>query len=383
MVTTKSNVDAIEVFAFLQKLVNLIEHYIVQLTEESLRDNYVLVYELLDEMVDYGIVLMTDPSIVRDFVTQKGLALFQKSRPDSLTLSNVLSWRPEGISHKKNEVYLDVIEKVNMLANSNGEMISCSVLGEILVKCYLSGMPELKLGLNDRAMLESHGKGLASSSPPVELGIGLIEIEDVKFHQCVQLPKFDQEKIISFIPPDGEFVLMSYRAVGSELKPLFWLECVVERQTEASIELFVLVRSQFKKRSAANNVEIVIPVPEDADSPRIKSNIGSYKYKPELNAIVWKIGYFPGGKEFSLSIKVGRPIMQREDLESVKRSSAENVFGIKKPISLSFELPYFTISGIQVRYLKIMEKSGYNALPWVRYITKNGLYQIRMPDRSY
>ncbi|KAI0323793.1 hypothetical protein GY45DRAFT_1376062, partial [Cubamyces sp. BRFM 1775] len=37
-----------------------------------------------------------------------------------------------------------------------------------------------------------------------------------------------------------------------------------------------------------------------------------------------------------------------------------------------FEIPYFTVSGIQVRYLKIVEKSGYQALPWVRYITQNG-----------
>ena len=44
------------------------------------------------------------------------------------------------------------------------------------------------------------------------------------------------------------------------------------------------------------------------------------------------------------------------------------------------EIPYFTISGLQVRYLKILEKSGYQALPWVRYITQNGDYQIRMSD---
>lgn len=29
-------------------------------------------------------------------------------------------------------------------------------------------------------------------------------------------------------------------------------------------------KSQFKKRSTANNVEIVIPVPEDADCPKFK-----------------------------------------------------------------------------------------------------------------
>lgn len=44
----------------------------------------------------------------------------------------------------------------------------------------------------------------------------------------------------------------------------------------------------------------------------------------------------------------------------------------RPPISIKFEIPYFTVSGIQVRYLKIVEKSGYQALPWVRYITQNG-----------
>ena len=44
----------------------------------------------------------------------------------------------------------------------------------------------------------------------------------------------------------------------------------------------------------------------------------------------------------------------------------------KAPITVKFEIPYFTVSGIQVRYLKIVEKSGYQALPWVRYITQNG-----------
>lgn len=29
------------------------------------------------------------------------------------------------------------------------------------------------------------------------------------------------------------------------------------------------------------------------------------------------------------------------------------------PIQIKFEIPYFTVSGVQVRYLKIVEKSGY------------------------
>ena len=43
----------------------------------------------------------------------------------------------------------------------------------------------------------------------------------------------------------------------------------------------------------------------------------------------------------------------------------------KRPINVKFEIPYFTVSGIQVRYLKIVEKSGYQALRELRGGTKD------------
>lgn len=33
----------------------------------------------------------------------------------------------------------------------------------------------------------------------------------MKFHQCVRLSRFENDRTISFVPPDGEFELMSYR----------------------------------------------------------------------------------------------------------------------------------------------------------------------------
>jgi hypothetical protein len=55
----------------------------------------------------------------------------------------------------------------------------------------------------------------------------------------------------------------------------------------------IKAKSQFKRRSTANNVEIVIPVPADADSPKFKTTIGSVKYAPEQNAITWTVKSFP------------------------------------------------------------------------------------------
>ena len=39
----------------------------------------------------------------------------------------------------------------------------------------------------------------------------------------------------------------------------------------------------------------------------------------------------------------------------------------------------FTASGLLVRFLKVFEKSGYQSVKWVRYLSKaNGTYQIRV-----
>lgn len=102
--------------------------------------------------------------------------------------------------------------------------------------------------------------------------------------------------------------------------------------------------------------------------PTPQASIGSVTYSPEQDAIVWTIKQFYGSREYRMRAHFGLPSISGE----------ENPDSWKKPIKVRFEIPYFTVSGIQVRYLKIIEKSGYVALPWVRYITQNGDYQLRM-----
>jgi len=36
-------------------------------------------------------------------------------------------------------------------------------------------------------------------------------MDDLKFHHCVDLNKFESDRAIEFTPPDGEFELMNYR----------------------------------------------------------------------------------------------------------------------------------------------------------------------------
>lgn len=70
--------------------------------------------------------------------------------------------------------------------------------------------------------------------------------------------------------------------------------------------------------------------------------------------------------------RLGRPSVKADDADEKDFSSL--------PIKVGFEIPYSTLSGLQVRYLKVTEKSGYTALPWVRYISQNGECSFRIPE---
>jgi len=129
----------------------------------------------------------------------------------------------------------------------------------------------------------------------------------------------------------------------------------------------IKAKSQFKQRSTANNVQITVPVPKNAATPKLKASFGTVKYAPEKDALLWTIKQFEGGKEH---------IMYAQFALSSTYGDDDQPTG-KPPITISFEIPYFTVSGIQVRYLKIIEKTGYQAQPWVRYITQSGDYQIK------
>lgn len=93
----------------------------------------------------------------------------------------------------------------------------------------------------------------------------------------------------------------------------------------------------------------------------------------EDKAIGWKSGVFDARPLWFAERSrgwVGHCVICRN--KRTNQLNVEQEVDKRAPITVKFEIPYFTVSGIQVRYLKIVEKSGYQALPWVRYITQNG-----------
>lgn len=129
-------------------------------------------------------------------------------------ITGQIDWRRDGIRYRKNEVYIDVLESVNILMSATGSVLRSDVTGQIVMKALLSGWPECKFGLNDKLIMDreaaSKAANAAAHHQPARRNAG-VEIDDCTFHRCVRLGKFDADRTITFIPPDGEFELMRYR----------------------------------------------------------------------------------------------------------------------------------------------------------------------------
>jgi len=192
----------------------------------------------------------------------------------------------------------------------------------------------------------------------------------------------------SFIPPDGAFDLMTYR-LSLAIKPLVTLDVQVERPSRSRVEYSVRARSHYKERSTATNVEIALPLPADCTAPVCRASQGAAVYVPERSSLVWSVKQLPGGREITLRCHFNLPSVEADDGGASGGggggargggggggggglAARAGFAGARMPpAKVTLELPYYTASGLVVRYLRVVEKSGYQALPWVRYITSS------------
>jgi AP-1 complex subunit mu len=60
----RGNPNVALVLTFLYKMKVVLESYFKELEDESLRDNFVITYELLDEMMDFGYPQITEVKVL-------------------------------------------------------------------------------------------------------------------------------------------------------------------------------------------------------------------------------------------------------------------------------------------------------------------------------
>ena len=106
-----------------------------------------------------------------------------------------------------------------------------------------------------------------------------MELADCTFHRCVQLGKFDADRTITFIPPDGEFELIRYRITDNVNLP-FRLVPAIQEEGKTRISVNLKVIANFSPKLFATNVVVKIPTPNNTARCKINVGQGRAKYEP-------------------------------------------------------------------------------------------------------
>lgn len=370
--TTRFNVSASETLELINRIAKVFKDYCGVLTEESIRKNFILLYELLDEMMDFGYPQSTSTEILKNCIHNEAIIIAPASTTQSMLMAinnrtkpSAASNIPVGLStarsgKHKNEIFVDIVERLTVLFNSSGYVVNSAIDGSILMKSFLSGNPELRLALNEDLVI---GKGSGA--------YGSVILDDCNFHECVHLDEFDASKTIHFIPPDGEFSVLNYRITADFATP-FKIFPSVEEVGPYKLEAVIVLRADIPEANHGSNVILKIPVPRATANVYLEMPADIPGCTAEYNAtekkVIWSIKKIVGGTDMTIKVKI---TLDQTPTAAIKREIG--------PISASFEIPMFNVSKLQVRYLRISEThKSYNPYRWVRYITQSSSYVCRL-----
>ncbi len=277
-------------------MIRLFKSYFeVEFDADSLKNNMTLIYELMDETMDFGFPQITSVDILRTYINLGSVEMTTQnsSIAGQLTsqITGTIDWRRSGIRYRQNVVYIDVLERINLLVSSTGQILQNDVAGKVwwwlcscdssccdlfcycglasselngnhdasillsekvIMKTHLSGMPDCKLCLNDKLAMEreTRSSGIGRSA----LSRKNVTLDDCTFHRCVRLGKFDADRTITFIPPDGEFELMSYRVTNNIDLPFRIISSVQEGKLYVNIDATIVAQMDERVRDLRESV---------------------------------------------------------------------------------------------------------------------------------
>jgi len=189
-------------------------------------------------------------------------------------------------------------------------------------------------------------------------------ISDVQFHQCVRYQRFKEERVISFIPPDGEFLFATYRVnvpVERCLPMAFNTKSILANEG-GKFELSVHLNPNYGR--PIQDLRVVFPVPCNPASAHCSCNSGKAMYDHATQCVIWEAG--------KVSVWKRTPMV-----------TGSFIFGDTAPketyaggITSTFKVERFTLSGLRVASLELYGEV-YKFDKGVRFTTKAGHYEAR------
>jgi AP-3 complex subunit mu len=397
-----AEVSPLLILEFLHRMADtLVDYFGSPADESSIKENFSTVYQLLEEMIDYGWPLTTELNSLKAMirpptVMSKLLATSTSVVSDELpsgTVSN-MPWRTAGVHYSQNEIYMDIIEEVDAIVDASGRLVSVDVSGSIQCQSHLSGIPDLLLTFKDPTL-----------------------IDDCSFHPCVRYGRFEHDQVVSFVPPDGNFQLMRYRikrdSVANFTPPIYchvqWniakdkddknfnstLDAADKNDTAPTrstgrivlqvglTSLSSLIFSASRNKSqplVIEDVAITIPFPKAVRSIANSCSVsmGSLIYDEAGKVVRWNLGKMDVTKKPQLTGQFILDPAKADVTSGQDLSSKPTATGTSAPnLSMSWKIPLASVSGLSVSGLSVTGES-YRPYKGVRNITKSGMFQVRV-----
>ncbi|KAK1849255.1 malonyl -acyl carrier protein transacylase [Colletotrichum chrysophilum] len=216
LATSSSDIEPLLVLEFIHRIIDVFEEFLgAPLLAHKIESNYDVVAQLLNEMCDAGNINTTEPNALRDLVEVEGWVgkllgsinlpgkpvnfgtSFSNSSATSIIAQNTpaLPWRRANVRHTSNEMYADIVETLTVTLAPSGRPLAAFSNGTIAFTCKVSGVPDIVMTLTSPS-------GKHNLAGFMDLPV---------FHPCVRLARWKERPgELSFIPPDGRFILASY-----------------------------------------------------------------------------------------------------------------------------------------------------------------------------
>eukprot|EP00277_Geminigera_cryophila_P004235 CAMPEP_0179419528 /NCGR_PEP_ID=MMETSP0799-20121207/8649_1 /TAXON_ID=46947 /ORGANISM="Geminigera cryophila, Strain CCMP2564" /LENGTH=475 /DNA_ID=CAMNT_0021193011 /DNA_START=3 /DNA_END=1427 /DNA_ORIENTATION=+ len=396
VLTSTKNVQCATLIEILQRLSRVFKDYCGVLTEESVRRNFLLLYELLDECFDRGCPQGMSTELLKAYVYNEPAAVqgvpssgnqvlgkqlnqlsdalaSQVNLGEKKTMTSAAANKPimSAGDKKDNTIFVDVIEKLTLVLNRNGSVSQQYVNGAIQLKSFLSGCPEMKLGLNDALSIKNLGVVGSGSAG----GGGVLAIDDMSFHECLRLDETSKTAAFKLYAPDGEFTLLTYR-ITSPFRPPIIVTPFLETQGPNGLDYIVRVRADFPAEKSAANVLLTFMLPPWASSVSVETaaspvaaakplSPGRAEVDRKTLSVAWLVPKLPGGSEVLLRAKMVLPTHTRASACDLSE------FGLVK---VNFEMPMYLVSGLQIKYLDFVHAGKTAPNKWIRYLTQSLSY---------
>lgn len=361
----ENEVPPIGVIELLLRIVKVLRIYLNnKMNETTLKSNFTTVYHVVEEMLDNGFPMITEPNILMQMIeppsnAKKVLNIFTGKSTIKSHLStgatSQIYWRGSHVMHNSNEIWFDLEEKINAVLDNAGGVVSMNPTARVHCKCKLSGKPNVQIQF---------------SHPDF--------ITDPGFHPCVRHAEYDKSRTISFIPPDGLFELMEFNLPkwsGPAFQaPIFVRPAihVPENSLDGRINISVAARRAHSLKSArgadeevtVNAVVITIPYSDMMTFTNMHVNAGQIVHEPLKKKYTWRMLRLPTGSSPKLSGKVN---MKKE-------------LPVKNGVSYSVDVK-FRCEDAELTHLKIKDvqvtNASYRVQKCVRNIVFSGQFTAR------